>query len=333
MSRDRIPGVPPNPTNSVPGQELDPPMRNSSRAVGRIGTGVGTLLGCLALAVLASGATAFPAVSPVFPGATLVVANTHSALGCGQAHLYVTHWSNVSGIGHLHSITSARSCPAWRASPSSSFGQTTQELQVSVPVKLSNGSGGLNVTWALDDRAFANTSLGATSASNCVAGFVSSTTSGPSYNRKTVTNTTSYCVVVATWSIDAVAYLVDSTTSRFDYGQVVSAGPIGNTTSLTEIVRTSTTNYSNPAAWRMNASVAHYRNYTNSSSVYPGPTWSPEWFINGTFRSSDRYTVVTWIDVTEESEVGQILGGDRASTYVDLASPGHFAELLPFSIW
>jgi len=289
--------------------------------------------GCLALVVLASGASALPAATPIFPNATLFLLNTHSGLGCAQAHTYVSHWSNVSGIGHLHSITSARSCPSWRSTPSDSFGQAGQTVMVTLPVTLASGTGGVNVTWTLDYRAFANTTLASTAASSCLVGSVYTTTSGPPLNTKTVTNTTSFCQVVANWSIRGIAYLEDTTTATFYAGQIVYAGPIGNTTSLTEIQRTSTTNYSNPAAWGMNASVSHYRNYTNSSSAYPGPTWSPEWFINGSFRAKDSYVLITWIAVFEQTEVGQLLGGDRASTYVDLASPGHYVELMPVSIW
>ena len=313
-------------------------MEGDSGRTARLGyrwrVGAASGLGALAIAsifVLSSVANAGVARPASFPGAYWAPFTYRDNSGCAQAHAYPAHWTALTGHGTSKGSTSAKTCPAYRGgSAVASYGSVEQELQVWAPVAMPSGTGGINVSWDLNLAASQSTGL---------TGSTACPTNTYHYNYNygytwfNYTYTSGYCFLESYLDIAGFTYLYDMTTSTYTYSSNYWSGLFNETYQYNDTYGYSY-NYSNSSYWAYNYSYGPY-SYSYSAGGAGGFTgaFAPQWFINGTFVSTDSYQVITYIFGYQSSEMAYYGGPGHAATTINMAGTTHHENLLPFSIW
>ena len=266
------------------------------------------------LLFLTSSAVAAP-LTAAFPGAKSLPTLNYRSFGCAQTHEHGARWSAYTGNGSLRGSTVARTCPTFKGGAAApSYGEVSEELALTVPVHLTTGAGGVNVSWDL--RIFGNES----------ATFLTPTTTCPpsgsySYGGRTVSFYS--CVAEAFVNIGAYAELEDVTNASY----FVASNSWSGISSESGVLNYTTLNWSNPfASTTFNGSVGTPARFSGH--------YAPQFFINGTFVGSDTYELLIYLYTDQISEVQGYTGGSAvAHTQIDLAGTAGHADLRPIATW
>lgn len=271
-----------------------------------------------------------------FRGAYWAPSTYRESYACAMAHSFPARWAAATGDGKGRASTRSKTCPAYRGGASvGSYGTVEEELSIYAPVTLTSGLGGVNVSWSLRLTAADAAAYSGSSRTCPTTSYSSSYYFGYTYWNYTETYGT--CADLADIELGGSAELIDLTT-----GKSYSASNYWYTYNETYVENYSvidSATYSNSSYWTYNYTYSYA--YNGSGGFGYGPlspgTFAglivPQWFIKGTFSSTDRYEVETDVYSYEESEsIGFASFGD-ASTSMNLASGANHEDLLPFSIW
>jgi hypothetical protein len=265
-------------------------------------------LASLTLALLLAAGTATASLGPLgggaFPGALWSSVGSFSFHGCAAGKLEHPTFSASSGIGHGFVSATASSCPKSQGGfLSDTVGLSSVETIVTDPIVLTSADHGVNVSWNYSVRA--TDSLAHAVHLSCPATLTSTHYSvGAPYNYTYWDNSSStYCYGAAVVQVDGGAYLTDVTTGAVYYAGGAWAGQ-SNTSGFTLDSSKSTQNYSGNRSYYAYNSTSSYNNdqFEGSSGVLAAPLL-PDWWINGSFSSSDRYVVTTYVTLTAYVEI------------------------------
>ena len=146
------------------------------------------------------------------------------------------------------------------------------------------------------------------------------------------TDTYGFCDVSSEFDIYGFAYLYDMTSGSYFYPSNYWSGMFNY--SYTENYSYNyAVNYSNSSYWAYNYSYSYAFNGTGGTPGTFVGTVAPQWFVNGTFSSTDSYQVITYVGASQYSSVEGFAGSGHASTSINMAGTTHHENLLPFSIW
>lgn len=266
-----------------------------------------------------------------FPGSQFTPTDWKSFQGCGKLDAPTPTWSGSTGISRMDISATSKRCGSNRGGLAA-FSSASSDMQnsLAIPVRLPSGSGGINVTWNLS-------LLGGTKARYLGSGASCpwSTSRQTYYNRAwgvyTLTYNTSLCYSEAYTSVYAGAVLEDLTQGIWYYpsnywnGLYNQSGVYNQTTIVTW-------NYSSPAHYSSNHTSSYGSNYSIGPTASMTGAYSVTMFINGTFTRSDKFEVLTFVNITAATSEGGFTNG-LALAYVDLGSGPYSARLEPFSIW
>jgi|SRR5579871_6329227 len=313
-------------------------MRGESARMGRMGyrwrVGAMSGLGALALAsifALSSVANAGIAHPNSFPGAYWSPFTFRENEGCAQAHAYPAHWAATTGHGSWKGAVSAKTCPAYRGGTNvESIGEVEGELNVYAPVSLPSGSGGVNVSWNLNVAYSDSGGLSGTNYSCPQTIYAYNYNYG--YTWFNFTEVFANCEAGANADIGGFAYLYDQTTSSYYYPSNYWAGVFNDSGTENYSFSYSYT-YSNSSYWAYNYSYSYALNGTFGSAGSFSGTLAPQWFINGTFSSTDSYQVETYIFSSMEALAFGFSNSAHGASSINMAGTTHHENLLPFSVW
>ena len=251
---------------------------------------------------------------------------------CGHESAPRQSWSGSSGIARLRGSTFATDC-ATRYGSGLVPGQAkiVQTVNVSVPVSLLTGKGGVNVSWSI--RVSGN-------ASDAINGSLNPVHCPPIYQRwntnlgytwVNVTRESYICGAITSIGVLGSALIVDKTTNRTFFPSKAWGGLIAGSGRINETGK-SVTNYSNSSYWKRNSTATAYLNRSWGTYGSITGSYKPEWFINGTFNASDSYILVVSISIFQTSFYFSTSPG-YATTQIDMARGTNGATLVPPVIW
>ncbi|MCI4367811.1 MAG: hypothetical protein L3K08_08665, partial [Thermoplasmata archaeon] len=90
--------------------------------------------------------------------------------------------------------------------------------------------------------------------------------------------------------------------------------------------------WSNASYWSYNSTAKGNVTYSYGSSGNLTGTYTPQWFVNGTFSASDQYIVTTYVDIICDVNVNGF-GSGKASASIHAEKALRHWDLMPFSIW
>jgi len=90
--------------------------------------------------------------------------------------------------------------------------------------------------------------------------------------------------------------------------------------------------YSNRSYWSKNFSYSSSDNWSFGNTSSFSGTISPKWYINGTFRSADRYEVVLTLNDSMATESFLFFGG-KAQARLSAGAGAHHEDLAPIRVY
>lgn len=253
--------------------------------------------------------------------------------GCGNLGARMPKWSHVTGNGRLAVFSKNTRCSVLHGgSTVDSSATASDQMFVGVPVRMPNGTGGINVTWNLSIGG-GTRGVFAGNASLCPHSVSSYTYYNHVVGPITVTSNTSNCYVTAFANVEVGAYLEDLTQGWTYYSSNAYWGlDLTNQSGQYNYTLTETRNYSRPAYYSLNSTRSYANNYSYGPSSSMSGTYSWTFFINGTFLGTDRFEVFTYVNATVQTAEGGFKNA-IALADVDMATGSNYADLRPFSIW
>jgi hypothetical protein len=281
------------------------------------------------LGILALSAAVGPALATTAPfhGAHWSAFSTKDATGCSAGVTNKPHWSRLTGAGSLFVAGHSRTC----SGPSRVFGSSAtigSQLQVSVPEYFAIAHSGINVTW--DISALLTTAGGVMKNTNC-APTRSNTNINLGYTWQNYTSISYACYGLGSVAISGSTF-VDDLTTGVQMGSNNSWSGAANYSGVEIYSSASRYNYSNPSYWSYNSSSAFSLNHSYGARGSLSGQWYPTWFVNGTYVPTDRYLIVTSIEVTANSEAFGFLKSYGSGTGDLLNAPERVA-LTSITAW
>lgn len=282
----------------------------------------------MVLASSVSSAAAAGRTAP-FAGAAWTPLLSKSVQGCAKGNAYLPKWSRASGDGGWKAKGAARSCSKSHGGTTfDSFSESIGEIEVGVPINLSTGAGGVNVTW--------NLTLSATTAETVAANStcpvqISTSDSNWGYTWQNVTSIVADCLAEAQIDVNAFAYVVDQKTGTTYDPSNYWSGEL-NVSGMAYYAYDYYTNYSNASDWKYNSTVSGAYSYHWGPSGTLSGSFAPTWFINGTFSAAHPYVAYTYVEATcYVLAMGFTYA--KGSAALDADSGGDHLDLLRLSIW
>jgi len=310
-------------------------MRGASARVERTGrsryAAAGGIAAAAVVAIMALSAVATAGVaSPnVFKGATWAPSFSKYLSGCGTNVGILPHWSKLTGIAKFKDAASSMTCPASKGgSKTYSSSSASGYLTVMAPVKFPTGSGGVNVTWNL---ALASATSGGWIGSSACPTVVYTADYNYGYTWYNYTSVSASCSATGSADIYGYAYVQNLSGGSGAYASNYWSG-LYNTSGQYQYNSTYGATYSNSSYWAYNYSYSYAYNYSYGSPGALSGITMPTWFINGTFSSSSKYQVVTYLDVYAGSYVYGYAHA-KAAAMVNMATGGNQATLAPLAPW
>jgi len=280
------------------------------------------------LLATASGAPASGSPSVTFTGGARA-----SAANCSWAVLAPIHANATSGLAHLGDQAGARTCGAARGGhtkvSSSSASETLQAVAPLVPP--GNGSGGVNLTWALwISTSITDGFFGGSHA--CPATKYRQVYYSGTYGWTSTTTELADCSFRAALGVTVGAYVEDLTTSNYFWDYFSWSG-LSRTASATYDNATQWWNYSNPSYWSLNSSSHWFSNVSSFPAATVDVPYHPAWTINVSWHAKHHYELVTWVTITTSALATQWQAGSNVVASVSMNHGGAHARLLPVVVW
>jgi len=274
----------------------------------------------------------------LFPGATWTENTTKYIQSfpnskCGQAHVGAHNWSPWNGIGRLGSSSFATDCSARSGTIlHDGAAEVVEALTVESPLRMSSGAGGLNVSWDLNlSEAYGFAINGSVAPVRC-PGVYENTSTNVSSGWINTTDEIYDCGAITGVGLDASAYVLDLTTNQTIRASRGAPWAFDQSAGVWNFTDKFTKTYSNPHFWSKNSTTTVY---INESLGAPGSfkgQLTPEWFINGTFSSKDKYEVIVTLSGGVSVYYYSYSPG-YASARLNMSAGGLNARLLPFTEW
>lgn len=288
--------------------------------------GIALLVALLALPASAGLSVGRP-VGPAAAGPTAAISSNYYRWWCSSERTPAPTFNLSSLGGSWSGTTRAHACPGshGRGASDDSYAYTQGEIAVRWPVHLTATNHGVSVGWNLDLKGSTNTSYGAP-----VGGCPWIDTNSTFTNASTTLYYSfqyQWCDVEAVVAVTANASLLDLTTGQviqpanhwsgfyLDSGkQIINYRWVGS--------------YSNRSYWSRNYSLLQSDNWTFTNQTRSSVQLQPSWFLNGTFRATDRYEVVVYLNNSMAAESFLYFGGRAVATF-DGAQGRHHEDLVP----
>jgi hypothetical protein len=283
----------------------------SSRALpgGRSGSRLvaGGLLAALLVAASSLPTADGTTVRPPFPGAVHWDVTNRVVAGCGHIRGGGLYYNNRNGTGHTLVVGLVHDCsPSRGVAGANSTASYSGYLYLDLPISPMPGVAtrtSVTVAWSF--------------ATHLNGSLIKPGACPPTSLNPLSGNGSSVCLLAASASINAGAYVVDLTNGSVYYP---SNGWAGLWSEMYQY------NYTLCALFLCSSLNYSYAN----SSLGSSPT-APTFFINGSFDHSHRYEIVTYVYCAALSEIFGF-GRGQARTEIDLANPHHDFALSSISV-
>lgn len=277
------------------------------------------------VALLADGA---PASATVVPSGSVVSPSTDQELsGCGAASAPLPRFSIANDSGRMRSSAYSRICSRGNG-PFGSEGDAATTLTIEMPVRLATGPGGVNVSFRIS-AALADSGSVAPTARCAVVRQSDDYDFGYTwYNYSQMMST---CYALGSAQVEGTALLEDLSTGA-TYSPSNAWTGAYNVSGRENSSFSYRGNYSNASDWSLNASGSYSLNASYGSSGSVAGTWYPTWFINGSFRASDRYRLEVTLSTASMAE-SYGYRACSASASVDLWGSGRGLALTGLTTW
>ena len=301
-------------------------LRRMNRPALATGLGAASVLGLLALAALGSAGIAHPAA---FPGAWYSPTMYREQTGCATSGATVPSWSIWTGVGHMKSFDRAYNCGAARSGPTAASSAFTEsELAVTDPVTLVAHDHGVNVSWTL--QLAGGDSVDIKTPHPVCPATLYSYNYNYGYTWYNFTYSYSLCEALGTTSVSAFAYLDDLTSGVSSYGNYWNG--LSNTSGIENYSYYYTASYSNSSYWAYNYSYSYNATFNYGGAGTITGTYSPTFFLNGTFVTGHHYEVTTYVYAYAEAYEDAFTGG-AASAHVNMQTMGHYLTFNKPVVW
>jgi len=290
------------------------------------GVGAVAIVTIMALSSVASAGVASP---NAFRGAVWSPNLYKDLSGCASARGALPHWSKLTGLGKSSSSVAAATCSKARGgSTFESYAEAGGEVEVQAPVKIPTGTGGVNVTWNI--VAAATDSATVTSALVCPVQYSYSAHINYGYTWYNYSYSDAYCEVESEVYMYGYSYL-ENVSNGNEIGPSNYWVEPYNESGVYYYNDSDVGTYSNSSYWANNYSYTYTYNHTYGPSGSLSGTYTPTWFINGTFTHSSKYEVITYIE-TEAYVYVEGYAGHGSASFNAATGPNHL-QLMPFSVW
>jgi hypothetical protein len=277
-----------------------------------------------------SSAAASGAASPgIFKGAVWAPYLEKVVNGCASVTSADPHWTKLTGAGKWQATTAAAVCSKARGGNTfESYSTAESELEVLSPIKLPSGTGGVNVTWNL--VAAGSNSAGVVGTLKCPYTYYNYSYNY-GYTWYNFSEVISECFAEGLMEVFGSAWVNDLTTNTQSNPTNYWTGVVNVSGVYNETIAYKA-NYSNSSYWASNYSYSYISNYSFAPSNSFATSWTPTWFVNGTFLHSNRYTVESYIEVIIASDAYGYVNS-HATSKVNMATGGNHIDLLPYHVW
>jgi len=247
--------------------------------------------------------------------------------GCTTAKIGKLNFSPKTGAGHFTtSTTGAKTCgKAEGGKTADSITEIEGEISSDVPVKLTSSNVGVSESWNIQAAGTTKATGGA--APTCTP-TVYSGNDNFGYTWFNYSEAFALCDVESIVEIYGYSFLVDTTTNNevaSDYNYLIT--PImenlsGNQIDWEAISYT----YSNSSYWAYNYSGSYSYNSSWGPSGSVSATYTPTFYLNGTFTTGDKFMVETDIIMYLGAQVDDWTKG-TASAVLNVGTSGNHVDL------
>ncbi|MFI5417288.1 MAG: hypothetical protein ACHQ2Y_00110 [Candidatus Lutacidiplasmatales archaeon] len=306
-------------------------MRTKQRNLGHRSQGVlegviflgpGSTIGVLVLVGAVVVASSVPVSGSGLP-APLSVSRSHTieVWNCSHQTSAPVAFNRSTHVGGWSASGRALACPTGRGGAAAdSYALSEEQLSIGVPVSLNASDHGVEVGWSIALTGSTNASFG-----KPVFGCPFNVTRYHfiyAHTNFTYTFAYQWCDVEAVVNVAGYAELLDLTT-----GGAIHPANSWSGVHLASGVQTISYGYfgaySNRSYWSSNYSIWVSENYSFGASSRLVGTFSPSWFLNGSFNGSHRYMVVVELNVSVAAESFMYHLGRSAATFSAGGTTGH----------